>query len=581
MNRQDRFRQMGKHAFLDHRLLPQETRDKIEKLPRDERRRRKKIIDQSFRVAYSHMHADSDSGADYPIDKLLREYLSAYNERQFSHGLKTMPASFNVFEGFFEFRINTPAHFFSLRPEKDHLFSLGDFLGFVTSADCQNDDPQTLFQLPEGIIYNFTPVGDVRELAFLHADSSRFVIAGFTMIRHEDQLHWAMIGGPICNLSEQTHKLRPISAATKLMHTRPEKAFIDIDPNLEFRAEPLAGTDDVWKTIVFGRFNLKSKKHEVRAVYRDQGNSYDMIIDDPEVFRIHDPSAIGERERKVLDNMIKRLEDERLLLELAETCFQLLAYFAYRITLVRETTRATAIAALPSSHKFKIASVPPESRPLFRTVSALEIVDIGRQPAVRSYTPPQFKVEVDGFWRRLNPDATGSDAFGNPIKGRTWVKGHLRWRDRPERHSTIFIKSSIASAKAKAAAIAASDPTATVIGNDLPPVFASEIEPVTENSGWLYVMRCPLMDGDVYKIGWSSRTPEARADEVSKATGVPMAYIVVESWKVEDARRIEATVHQALTAFRINPRREFFKASFEKIRAEIVGVLGPSAQQPA
>jgi Meiotically up-regulated gene 113 len=54
---------------------------------------------------------------------------------------------------------------------------------------------------------------------------------------------------------------------------------------------------------------------------------------------------------------------------------------------------------------------------------------------------------------------------------------------------------------------------------------------------------------------------------------VPMAYIVVESWKVEDARRMEAAVHQALTTFRINPRREFFKAPFEKIRAEISGVL--------
>ena len=53
-----------------------------------------------------------------------------------------------------------------------------------------------------------------------------------------------------------------------------------------------------------------------------------------------------------------------------------------------------------------------------------------------------------------------------------------------------------------------------------------------------------------------------------------MAYIVVESWEVDDARRIEAIVHQALTAHRINPKREFFKAPFEKIRTEIVSVLG-------
>jgi hypothetical protein len=82
------------------------------------------------------------------------------------------------------------------------------------------------------------------------------------------------------------------------------------------------------------------------------------------------------------------------------------------------------------------------------------------------------------------------------------------------------------------------------------------------------------MEDDIYKVGWSSRSPSTRAEELSKATGVPMAYIVVESWEVDDARRIEVTIHQALTAYRINPKREFFKAPFEKIRNEIVSILG-------
>jgi Meiotically up-regulated gene 113 len=49
---------------------------------------------------------------------------------------------------------------------------------------------------------------------------------------------------------------------------------------------------------------------------------------------------------------------------------------------------------------------------------------------------------------------------------------------------------------------------------------------------------------------------------------------VVKSWKVEDAHRIEVAVHLALAEFRINPRREFFKALFEKIRAEIINIIG-------
>jgi hypothetical protein len=432
---------------------------------------------------------------------------------------------------------------------------------------------QSLFELREGIVHNFTSIGDVRDLAFLHADSTRFVIAGFTMVRHDDQLHWAMIGGPICDLVAQTNKLRADPIHEKQAYQPPEKGFINVNPGLEHRAEPLVGTDDVWKTVAFGRFNLGTEKHEARAVARDHGNSYDMIIDDPDMFGIRDPANISERQRQMLTSMISELETESLLFEIAETCFQLPAYFAYRITLVRETRRETAIAQLSARQRSKFTSVTPERRPLFRTVAALDIIDVGRTPAVRSYNPPQYKVEVGGFWRRLNPDALGKDAHGNTIKGRTWVKGHLRWRDRPERQSTIFIKSSVVAAKSKVAAILASDPTASIISGDLPPVFPMDIEPETEDAGWLYVMRCPLMDDDIFKVGWSSRTPKIRAEEASKATGVPMAYIVVESWKVDGARLIEATVHQALTAYRINPRREFFKAPFERIRAQIVAVL--------
>jgi len=194
------------------------------------------------------MLADNESGAGYPIDQQLREYLLEYNDRALGHGLLTMPQSFNVFEGFYELKSIDPFHFFAIRSEKDHLFSLSDFLDFVTSADHRPDAIRSLMQLPNGVIYNFTPVGDIRELAFLNSDSSRFLIAGFTMIRHEEQLHWAMIGGPICNLADETRKLNIVPV--ELISKSKEKTYIEADPTLERCAEPLAGTDDVWKTVV-------------------------------------------------------------------------------------------------------------------------------------------------------------------------------------------------------------------------------------------------------------------------------------------------------------------------------------------
>ncbi len=81
------------------------------------------------------------------------------------------------------------------------------------------------------------------------------------------------------------------------------------------------------------------------------------------------------------------------------------------------------------------------------------------------------------------------------------------------------------------------------------------------------------MEDDVYKVGFTSRDPKQRAEELSKATGVPMAYIVVEHWPNSDARDLEKRAHIALSEFRIQTGREFFKAEYETIRKRIINVL--------
>ncbi|MER9001752.1 GIY-YIG nuclease family protein [Mesorhizobium australicum] len=574
MGRTDRLKELGIHAQPDHRLLPKHVLEQIEKLPRNERRLRKKVIDRALGSAYKRMIADNSSGAGYPIDMQIREFLMEYNDRQLGHGLLTLPSTFNVMEGFLEFCAEPPVHFFALRPEKDHLFSLSDFFDFATSGNRREDGLRTLAGLPDGLILNFTPIGDVRDLAFLHADSHRFVIAGFTLVRRDDQLHWAMVGGPIVDLDEETHKLR--ETGTGAVRGRPpEKAHIDVNPDLEYRAESLKGTDDVWKTVVYGRFNLRTESHEVRGIARDYGNQYYIIADDPDMFDAPDPSKMSARDRETAESMIARLEADHLLIELAETCFLLPSYFDFRITLIRESIRATAIGEMSALERNRISGLADSIRPYIRKVAALEIVDLGQAPVLRSYNPPSFRVEVEGFWRRLTPDTPGHDQQGNPVRGRTWVKGHLRWRDRPSNPHVIYLKSSISSARAKAAAVLASYASAAIVGDEVHlPQEIVPSEPMIGTRGWLYVMRCPLMDDDVYKIGWSSRHPKDRAAELSNATGVPMAYIVVDCWKLDDAREAEVKVHLALSSFRINPRREFFRAPFSAIRSSIVNTIG-------
>jgi hypothetical protein len=66
--------------------------------------------------------------------------------------------------------------------------------------------------------------------------------------------------------------------------------------------------------------------------------------------------------------------------------------------------------------------------------------------------------------------------MANQFGGRTWIKSHLRWRDRPPKAKVIYVKSLISVAKAKAAALGASKPTMQSVDYPLPD------DPVPEGS---------------------------------------------------------------------------------------------------
>jgi hypothetical protein len=75
--------------------------------------------------------------------------------------------------------------------------------------------------------------------------------------------------------------------------------------------------------------------------------------------------------------------------------------------------------------------------------------------------------------------------------------------------------------------------------------------------GHLYVLTNPHMPGLV-KIGCTDRTAYQRADELSRATGVPGRYRVERSWLLDNAAAAERRVHGALAAYRL-PGSEHFR----------------------
>lgn len=83
-------------------------------------------------------------------------------------------------------------------------------------------------------------------------------------------------------------------------------------------------------------------------------------------------------------------------------------------------------------------------------------------------------------------------------------------------------------------------------------------------AGWVYILSNECMP-DIYKIGMTTNSPEARAKELSSATGVPIPFKVEATFHCDDPARSEREIHEALHEFRVNDSREFFRDNLEDL----------------
>ncbi len=89
-----------------------------------------KYVKESFNKAVGIIKAQMANGAGLPLDSEIRFFLSEYNDRNFRHGIRSLPTSFNILESFFDYH---PAiQVFELLEEEDFLFSLFDFFDYLT-----------------------------------------------------------------------------------------------------------------------------------------------------------------------------------------------------------------------------------------------------------------------------------------------------------------------------------------------------------------------------------------------------------------------------------------------------------------
>lgn len=398
--------------------------------------------------------ADQMSGVGYPVDRHIRHFLDMCNADIF-RGLEVpYPKVWDVVSGFFKRESSELQDFLRLRPEKDHAFSQHDFFAFATDTAIREQVVEKLLALPEGVVHNYTASGAVKDVVFEEGQTEPLVFSGISLVRHGELLYWQTVGGPVVDISRITEERREqlveqeatIRAANP---TAPEAMIRDL---LNPRAVALEGTDDVWLAAALGLFNLRTRKHEIRMTTRDWGVSQAVFSDQFEQ-RFAEEYETSESVRRMVDRAMEQIEKDHLFFEVAETAFALPAYFAAKVEFVRGEEVTTALGdptgGVARKHALK---APVDMRILKRTVATLDFS--ARGEFGHTYTPPRFRVEVDGFWRRLPSGSVGKDAEGRPTKGKTWVHSHARWKDKPPKTGTVLVKTPISTALERARKLA-------------------------------------------------------------------------------------------------------------------------------
>jgi hypothetical protein len=86
-----------------------------------------------------------------------------------------------------------------------------------------------------------------------------------------------------------------------------------------------------------------------------------------------------------------------------------------------------------------------------------------------------------------------------------------------------------------------------------------------DGDSWLYVLSNKNMP-NLLKIGFTTKTPDKRAKQISRGTGVPTHFIVEYALKCFNGQALEAEIHKYLHSYRVNNDREFFQIPLDEAK---------------
>jgi len=471
------------------------------------------------------------NGLEKTNEKTLRYYLSEYAGRFLKHGPNSFPTSFNVLEPFFSFNHHNSI-IQLVAEEESYSVSIVDFLDFVTERDFNLDDIDFYTNIPEKVIYNFSFSTGFEEVNFSNTNGKTFITSGLSIIRQGNEVSILMQAGESYDKHEAEKYLN--ENAKDLLKFSPYKKSLGMtmeNNDEELKVMHFEGNYNLWHHNVALLFDLKKKSIDLRYIARDQNVNFNVYTDDYYALFRNKDSLSKEEIQELFENNLRNLSVYDAIFDFAKYCLAL-PYYVFeneeKIIDVNYETSLNSIIKGPLSKK-EFSSVPSEyklfAKPFYYLESDNHVVLKSNELIDES-----FKIEKSGHWKRLNLDEDGFDKNGNKILGKTWVERNDAYYSVPKGITKI---------------------------NKVD--FFED-----ENAGYIYIMRQPIHEENIFKVGLTKRTTEKRSKELSN-TSVADKFFVVNSYYTRDCIKAEKQIHDDLKDYRLTSRREFFRCDLKKI----------------
>jgi len=492
--------------------------------------KKQKGFKENYEKALSIGYTQSRNGIGFIQDKELRFFHAEFNSRTWEHGFGSLPASFNVLEGFF--RWNQDLFYFELFEEVEHMFSIFDFFDFVTSKDCSGSIDYLIKNIEDELIYSYNILNDIKDITFSTRDSKIYMIGGVSFVKRGNEVFMLLVAGELGDTKELTKKLRDYDSGIKT------KSYLEPAEDRKKEAVRLFDREDIWKVNVYVRIDLDSKTIDSRYIQKDTAIEFSTITDDYGMLKY------SIKDKETLEGLIKSQSDEianyESIFEAAYNCLFLPEYFDFYDESVLPEEHPTGLYHETLGGRI-FKSQPKFNSNYFIKNRDVWVLDRHIDPVSGSTVlkKTELKIEKGGYWERLEPGKIGTDKSGKEIHGRTWVEKTLSWHESNLAESNVEI---------------------TI------PKTASQ------NKGYIYLLRNASHDLDVFKIGLTTKTVEDRAKQLS-GTPSPDQFLIINRWSVQDCVLAEKLIHEKLASYRLNPKREFFKIKLEDAIKDIIPII--------